>query len=338
MEEAIESSRIEGAVTTRRDAIELLRSGEPPKNKSEVMVVNNYRAMQWIKRHLHQPLSIDMLLKLQAVLTEGTLQVEEIRRLRRPEERVRVVDDRTGEDLFVPPPAESLPARLETLCDFANQSHDKEQFIHPIIKACILHFMIGYEHPFVDGNGRTARAVFYWCVLKNRYKAFEYMAISELIIKAYAQYPQAFIDVEDDDGDLTYFVAYKLRLIWRAIQRLQEHLEEEQRKVDESLVAAQKYPGLNLRQKLILGRALRDPKARFTAASHSNSMQITRTTARADLTGLHELLLLGTYKVGKKVHYLPAPDLAKKLAVGPASTVASRAGTKRKAKKKSRRS
>lgn len=343
MEEAIESSRIEGAVTTRRDAIELLKSGKPPTTKSEFMVVNNYQAMQWVKQNLARPLSIEMLFELQRILTRGTLKDEETGRLRRSDEHVRIVDERSGEDIFVPPHALLLPARLAMLCDFANQSHDGQHFLHPILKACILHFMIGYEHPFVDGNGRTARAVFYWFVLRNRYQAFEYMAISELIIKAYAQYPQAFVDVEDDNGDLTYFVAYKLGIIWRSIERLREHLEEEQRKVRESLEAAERFPDLNLRQRMILGRALRRPQSHFTVLSHMNSMQIAKNTARADLEGLQALKLLGTYRRAKEVHYVPAPDLARKLAIGPEPDPSPARGTKKKSKakkttKKSRRS
>jgi Fic family protein len=59
-----------------------------------------------------------------------------------------------------PPPAAELPARLEAMCDFAN-SKTPDTFIHPVVRGIFLHFWLAYDHPFVDGNGRTARALFY---------------------------------------------------------------------------------------------------------------------------------------------------------------------------------
>jgi len=55
------------------------------------------------------------------------------------------------------------------LIEFANDENITTGFIHPVIKAILLHFWIGYLHPFCDGNGRTARALFYWYLLKNDY-------------------------------------------------------------------------------------------------------------------------------------------------------------------------
>ncbi|MCC6661811.1 MAG: Fic family protein [Phycisphaerales bacterium] len=315
MDEAIESSLIEGAATTRADAIEMLRSGRPPRSRSEAMVVNNYAAMQRIKALLRKELSPTMLCDLQGVLTTDTLEnPEQAGRFRRPDETVRVVDVRSNEPIFTPPPAESIPARIKALCDFANRSHDGERFIHPVVKASILHFMIGYEHPFVDGNGRTARAVFYWAALRAGYRVFEYLAISALIHKAIAKYPQAYIDTEQDEGDLTYFIQYKLSVIGRAVERLHECLMREAEEVDRSVRLVGLDRNLNLRQRLLLEHALRHPKTDYTVTSHSNSNRITRTTARADLDHLVKRKLMNTYKVGKEVHYKIAPGVAEKLA------------------------
>jgi len=54
---------------------------------------------------------------------------------------------------------------MEAMCAFVN-GRDTEPFIHPAIRAMILHFWLAYDHPFVDGNGRTARALFYWAMLR----------------------------------------------------------------------------------------------------------------------------------------------------------------------------
>ncbi len=87
-----------------------------------------------------------------------------------------------GDIVFTPPTFEDIPEFTETLCDFFNNDNPSN-FIHPIIKGIIVHFMLAYMHPFVDGNGRTARALFYWYMLKEGYKLTEYMSISRVIAK-----------------------------------------------------------------------------------------------------------------------------------------------------------
>jgi len=309
MEEAIESSRIEGAVTTRSEALDLLRSGRPPKTEHERMVSNNYAAMQDIKKWLDRDLTIERLHALQATLTRDTLaDSSQSGRLRITKDKVRIIDERDGSLVFEPPPAEGLRARVEGICDFANRRHSGDEFIHPIVKACILHFMIGYEHPYCDGNGRTARAIFYWFALKSGYRVFEYMAVSELIRKSWSKYATAYLNSELDDGDLTYFIFYNLRVITLSIDRLNEHLAKEEAKIRRSLQLASADPDLNLRQRLLVDHAIRHPRTVYTVRSHSTSNRITPMTARADLVGLVKRRLLRTYKVGRTVSYVLAPD------------------------------
>lgn len=314
MDEAAESSLIEGAATTRKEAIELLKSERPPKTVGERMVVNNYVAMQKVKQILGKELSVEMLTDLQRILTEQTLaNPKEAGRLRRADERVQVVSaDNTV--IHVPPPAAALPERLQALCRFANAKHEAEHFLHPIIKASILHFMIGYEHPFCDGNGRTARAIFYWFALRHGYDIFEFVSISEIIRKGYARYPQAFVDVETDDGDLTYFVLYHLDVIERALDRLAEHLEREEAKIERSERLLRIAKGLNLRQRHLLEHALRHPTTEYTAKSHRNSNGIALGTARADLDDLVRRKLMTTSKRVREVIYHVSPTLKDRLA------------------------
>lgn len=313
MDEAAESSIIEGAATTRKLAVEMLRAGRSPKSKAERMVHNNYRAMQAIKDWRARPLSVDMLVELQSLLTEGTNPKEERGRLRRMGEDIRVWDDRDDAPIYTPPAADMLPARLDQLCVFANTQHDGAEFLHPIVKAAILHFMIGFEHPFVDGNGRTARAVFYWYAIKHDYTIVEYLAISEIIRKGIARYPQAYLDSELDDGDLTYFVLYHLDVIEQALDGLAKHIEREEEKLKRSEEIVRVAPGINLRQRWILEHAIRHPAQEYTVKSHANSVGIAPATARADLEGLVSEGLMGTMKRRKEVIYVFLPKLAEKL-------------------------
>jgi Fic family protein len=310
MDEAAESSLIEGASGTRKQATSLLRSGREPKSKGERMIVNNYVAMQRIKEWLGQPLSVEMLLELQTILTEGTLEDPgEAGRLREPGEPVHVIDERDGSTIYTPPGAAGLRVRLRQVCLFANQSHQGGDFLHPIIKASILHFLIGYEHPFCDGNGRTARAVFYWYALRHGYSIFEFMPISDRIRAGFARYPQAYLDTENEGGDLTHFVLYKLNIIQQSLDRLVEHLDKEQAKVVRAQSIVRASASLNLRQKLIIEHALRSPTTVYTVKSHQRSNGITDPTARADLEGLVKARFFFKTMRGKEAQYHPQPDL-----------------------------
>lgn len=314
MSEAAESSIMEGASATRQQALDLLRSGRAPATLGERMILNNYEAMRLLKRRLAEPLSIELILELHTTLTEDTLDdAEACGRFRLASEDVRVVDTRDGSTLFTPPSADKIRPLLKDACDFANGDHTGPRFLHPIVVASILHFLTGYIHPFVDGNGRTARALFYWFALKHGYGIFEYLTISEIIRKGYAQYPQAYLDTETDDGDLTYFVLYHLDVIEKALDRFAEHLETEERRIENSRRFLLRFKDLNLRQRLLLEHALRHPETQYTVKSHMNSNGISINTARADLDDLVRRKLMVTTKRVREVVYLAVPNLTARL-------------------------
>ena len=73
IEEAISSSQLEGASTTRNVAKEMLRQGRKPKDHSEQMIFNNYQAMQFIREYKEEKLTPAMILQLHRLLTDATL-------------------------------------------------------------------------------------------------------------------------------------------------------------------------------------------------------------------------------------------------------------------------
>ena len=198
VEEAITSSLLEGAATTRRVAKELLRTQRAPRDTGERMILNNYLAMRMAQEVAGsgEPLVPDDVLELHRIVTEGTLHDEsEAGQLQRPGED-RVFVDWDGELLHRPPRAEELPARLEQFCAFAN-GETGEGFLHPVVRAILLHFWIGYDHPFADGNGRTARALFYWSMLRSGYWLAQYISISSILRKV-AQRVRPLVPVHRD--------------------------------------------------------------------------------------------------------------------------------------------
>ena len=312
MEEAITSSQMEGAATTRDVAKAMIRSCRPPRDRSERMILNNFLTMQRIRELRKQPLTPQLLLDLHRLVTEGTLDdPADAGRLRLPGREV-VVDDLYGTVFHVPPPANELPQRLEELCRFANGETPKV-FIHPVVRAIALHFWLAYDHPFSDGNGRTARALFYWAMLQQGYWLFEFISISSVINKARGQYERSFLLSESDDNDLTYFLLAQVKVILQAIGRLHAYLERKAGEVGALQQRLEGMEGLNHRQLALLRHALRHAGYRYTVLSHQNSHGISHQTARSDLQKLSARGLLIAGKDGRREIFRVPDDLAARL-------------------------
>jgi Fic family protein len=317
MEEAIRSSQLEGATTSRRVAKELLRSGREPSNRSERMIANNYRALQFMRDDLGDHLTPEKVLELQGILTEGTLDDPGTagRLQRSDEERIAVYDRATGELVHRPPPADQLPERLVKLCAFANQPDDADRFIHPAVRGILLHFWLAYDHPFEDGNGRTARALFYWYMRARGYWLVEYLSISRILRKAPAKYGRAFLLTETDDRDTTYFLLYQLEVLHKAVGELHEYLRKKISEVQavERLIRGSTH--FNHRQLALLSDAVRNPANRYTFRSHAASHNTTHETARTDLIQLFERGLLKRERVGRRHVFAARDGLSERLAL-----------------------
>ena len=313
-EEAISSSQLEGASTTRKVAKEMLIHKRKPKNKDEEMILNNYLLMQEIKRIKDEELSVDMILDLHAIATKGSNENGNIPGRLRENDTI-VIMDRDENIMHEPPKHNTLIPRLQRLCDFANERHLGEgdgAFINPIVKAMILHFMIGYEHPFADGNGRTARALFYWYMLKSGFDFFEYISISSLLKEAPKQYTLAYLYSEMDDNDLTYFLYYQADIILRAIDALFSYLEkksEEFEELTEILRGTLLAETFNFVQKDIVKKSIKHPGRVFNALEISADYDISANTARKYLNELVEYRLLVRVKQGKLMTYIAPANL-----------------------------
>lgn len=315
MEEAIRSSQLEGATTSRREAKELLRTGREPKDRSEQMILNNYRGLQFMREEMGDELTPAGVLELHRILTEGTLDHPgSAGRLQRPEDhRVAVYDRDGGRRLHNPPPAEELPERLERLCGFANEGDDGDVFVHPVIRAILLHFGLAYDHPFEDGNGRTARILFFWSMRRSGYWMAEYLSISTILRNAPARYARAFLETETDEGDTTYFLIHQLQVIERAIEQMRQYLRRKTREVQEIEGLLHGAEGFNRRQLEVLNDAVRHPDASYTFSGHAANHRVTHETARSDLFSLADRGFLTQRRLGREYSFEVPADLPERL-------------------------
>ena len=297
MEEAISSSQIEGANTTRKRAKEMLRKEIKPQTKSEIMIVNNYRSIKHITEHKTEELTAEKLLEIHSLIARDTFENPSEVGQFRSDDQIFVVDHTKSEVVYTPPSHTLIAGLINELCNFFNQDDD-EKFIHPLLKGIILHFMIGWIHPFADGNGRTARAIFYWYLLKRGYWLTEYLSISKIINDSKSQYERAFIYTENDENDLTYFITYNLRVMEKAFIALKRYIGLKQK---ENLQVAQfvRLKNVNERQAQLLKLVFDQAEIVFNIKEVENRFSVSNYTARMDLKGLVKLGFLEMVAVNK---------------------------------------
>lgn len=313
IEEAVTSSQLEGAVATREQAKEMIRFGRRPVDRGELMILNNYRAMQLIGRFKDEPLSPEVVFRIHERITLETLASDaRAPYLRQPGDDIAVYDERDDTLLHRPPAAEEIPQRLQAMCDFANRD-PSDAFLHPVVKAIVLHFWLAYDHPFIDGNGRTARALFYWSMLSHGYWLVEFVSISGILRKAPAKYARSFLYAETDENDVTYFIDAQLDVIRRAIDELHRYLKRKLTEVRRTEQLLRASVSLNHRQTALLAHSLRHPGSRYSIAGHQTSHGVTYQTARTDLLDLEARELLVRSRSGKKFLFTPPPDLEGRL-------------------------
>jgi Fic family protein len=291
----------------------MLREGRKPRDRSEQMIFNNYRAMEMIRGIRAEEMTPDRILEIHRFLTDNTMDDSTDAGRLRITDDVRVEDHRDGTVIHEPPLAKELPGRLERLCEFANGDEKSEPFVHPVIRAILVHFMIGYDHPFVDGNGRTARALFYWSMARQGYWLMEFLSISHILRKAPSQYVRAYLYSETDENDTTYFIIHQLDVIRKSIAALHLYLDrtlKEQRETARILNSSQKLRDqLNHRQIALLTHALKHPGERYKIEGHQRSHGVVYETARSDLLRLAKLGLLIKSQAGRAYAFKAPADI-----------------------------
>jgi len=304
MEEAIASSHLEGAVTTSKVAKKMLREGRKPRDLSEQMIMNDYLTMQRVSAIRDRPFTMEVVLELHRIITHDTLDDPMDEGHFRSNDEVVLGDPlEAGKVYFRPPPHGKVPQLMEELCAFANDEKSAE-FQHPLVKAMIIHFMIGYIHAFVDGNGRLARALMYWYALKRDYWIFEYLAVSKVMKTSRARYGMAYLHTETDDNDVTYFLNYNLECMEKALAAFESYVARKRREQTGVLEIVEVHKELHLRQAEILDDLVKHRGEPFSVAAVASKYDVVLQTARTDLHRLADLDLIEKKDVGNKAYFV----------------------------------
>ncbi|EOG1937076.1 Fic family protein [Vibrio fluvialis] len=302
-DEAISSSQLEGAATTTILAKEMIRKKRKPRTDDERMIFGNFDLMRSAWDLRDEPFSIELIRDLHSIGTKTLEQEKYTSGAFRTTDDVAVVDAE-GEIVHQPPKHDSIERLLTRVVKWLN-SNDSD--VHPVIQAITLHFVIGYVHPFRDGNGRVARALFYWYMFKSGYTGFRYIAISALLKKAPIQYGVSYLDTEHDNLDLTYFIKHQLKVIGRAID---EFVAVYQRAAQQMQALEERYSGLEDIERKIVGFVSGEPRYRkkptVTAREVESLLGISYNSAKQKLDDMVTAGILSSEKIGKSTEYFLA--------------------------------
>ena len=293
IDEAVWSSVIEGAFTSKAEAARIIRQNKSPTNKSEQMVKNNYQALLYVLEHLEDPITAQTLIDIARMVTRGASD-ETVEGFRTVPVYV------TGREgiVYTPPDAAQVPALVDDLLAFITGSE-----LHPLLKACIAHFYFVYVHPFTDGNGRTARALSYMMLLLTGYDFFRYFSISGLIAEERGRYYKTMRQVETSGNDMTYFIDYYSSMLSQSVERMKEHLLGHVL-TEKRMQTLQAAGRLNERQLKGARWLLEGKTAQVTVDAWKKKFKTATETARQDLLLLCEEGLLERKMEGRKAVFI----------------------------------
>lgn len=200
------STSIEGNPLDFKQVTELFNLKENDKlkevklNKSEIEVVNYFKTLESLDKY--EKIDEKTILEIHKNITEGTLNDPDMAGRFR-DTPVVIGNLKTGKLNFVPPSPIKVPYLIGELLDWINVQNE----LNPIILAGILHYEFVRIHPFVDGNGRTARALATLILLLNDFNIKGYFSLDEYYNQDRQSYYSA-LQSADKSQDLTKWLEY----------------------------------------------------------------------------------------------------------------------------------
>lgn len=289
IEEAITSAIYEGAHSTRAQAEQLIASGQRPKDKDEWMLFNNFKAMKWVKENTGRPLSKEVILQLHKIVTENALEGDDVN-----------FSGKFRNDKIFVGPHEGINYKLieVAIAEMIAITTNNPRYFHPLIKCILVHYFTAYIHPFFDGNGRTARALFYFKAMRNDLLYVELLSVSAYLKEHGTQYEGAFERVVKNDYDITYFIDFCLDSMFSSLNEVSRKVKYLLRMTD----LRDRY-GVSDHQVGLMQRMALHKFRTVEIEEYAGQIGKSREFARQELKKLVDLDLIAELKVSKKLVY-----------------------------------
>jgi len=291
------SSTIEGAYSTIKRAKTLAKGLDTPKNKDEIMVLNNFKVLIELKDKKDK-ISHNLIKNIHKIITKDTLEKDtDVGEYRT--EANEIVNSQM-KVIFTPPSdIKEMNKMLDELLEFINSKNK----IDEIYKAIAFHFLFAYIHPFIDGNGRTIRVLFAYLLKNLGYELFYYISLSEIIYEKKGKgYYKAFIDVERSKNgfDMTYFFYYMSEVMVKSIDVLKEKINSKKLEIIQNQIEKLNIE-LTSKQFNII-KLLSDENYSFMQTSNnlSTQLQVSNDEIKKDLELLMDFDLIEKIELQRK--------------------------------------
>lgn len=176
-------THLEGNKLSLEEAQEVLDGQEVIARERDVQEVINYRnVLKFIDNIFLQigpgrryALTLETILETHRLAVEKLVASEAAGQFRM--RQVVVKNTLTGQVSYTPPPAAEVPYLVEDILNWINSEESLD--FHPVLKAGIIHYELARIHPFVDGNGRTARAIATLVMFLDGYDIRKFFSLEE---------------------------------------------------------------------------------------------------------------------------------------------------------------
>ncbi|RLG44562.1 MAG: hypothetical protein DRN92_07815 [Thermoproteota archaeon] len=174
------------------------------KDKQEVL--NYLEALEKIPQFAKRnPFKKGDLLEIHKIVTKDTLENPKDEGAFR-DRQVFVGNRVTGRIIFIPPPTEQVPQLIDDFLGWFNSKEVEE--IDPVIQAGVTHYELVRIHPFIDGNGRTARIMATLVFYKRGFDVKRFFALDDYYDHDRRAYYEALRNVDQNTLDLTGWLEY----------------------------------------------------------------------------------------------------------------------------------
>ncbi|GAB3419671.1 Fic family protein [Niabella aquatica] len=297
LDESIASAQLAGAVVSKKAAREMLLKKRSPQNVNEQICINIYRSLQLAFSKKEEPLTEALLLQLHQALTKDTIKLKGIGQYRTNNKvDFSSVDTSAG---YKPVDSRLVAPLMETVLGIYNDDV-APFFIHPLVKACIIHYLVVTIRPFKDANGRMARLLVQLYLLKKKYWVAAFISPSNIISKFNLQYHRSIVQSQTDANNTGYFIQFYIQSIQMAYKSLRDFTLRITREKAGS--GMNKLPGYNERQTVVLQWLKEDREKVVTIRELRSMYGVSKETARTDLTALVNKGWIKYYHINKKTY------------------------------------
>lgn len=192
------------------------------EERQKLEVENCIKSLRWVMKNKRSDLTQGALLKLHTKMTQGLLSESRCGRYRQVQ---NFIVNARNQVIFTPRPPSKVKMGMEDLFLWLKQ-HNQE---HVIVRSALFHHEFVAIHPFVDGNGRVARAASQWILFREGYEALSTLGLDEYFARDRAKYYDMIHQTHDMDGDYTYWIEYIAMGLLEAIEVVTKRIKEQSR-------------------------------------------------------------------------------------------------------------